>query len=35
MTLMEDIEEYLLKTQTHSSLHAVDPTEELHGITDT
>lgn len=29
------IEEYLLKSQTHSSLHAADPSEELHGITDT
>lgn len=29
------IEEYLLKSQTHSSLHAADLSEELHGITDT
>lgn len=30
-----DTEEYLVKTQTHSSLHASGPSEELHGITDT
>lgn len=30
-----DIEGYLVKTQTHPSLHAAGPRDELHGIADT